>query len=93
MDIVITCHPDGSLETVLKDSVFDTRAVFGIEARKIDRISEILPTSDGMRFFIRWLRGPEAGTDSAETFPSYEGAVTAEVAQINAARLAGASYV
>lgn len=90
--IVVSCRPDGSVETVLKDQMFDTREVFGVSSRKIDRISEILPTDDGMNFYIKWLRGPSAGTNSAETYPSYEAAVTAEVDAINAARLAGASF-
>lgn len=90
--IVVSCRPDGSVETVLKDQLFDTREVFGVTSRKIDRISEILPTDDGMRFYIKWLRGPHAGTDSTETYASYEGAVSAEVDAINAARLAGASF-
>ena len=92
MDIVISCHQDGSVETVLKDGVFDTRAVFAVSSRKVNRISEIIPTDDGMRFFIRWLRGPFSGTDSAETFETYESAVTAEVEAINTARLAGFSF-
>lgn len=92
MNIVVSCRPDGSVETVLKDQFFDTREVFGVTSRKIDRISEILPTEDGMRFFIKWLRGPRAGTISAETYPSYEAAVTAEVNAINAMRLDGASF-
>lgn len=90
--IVVSCFGDGSVETLLKDGVFDTRAVFGATSRKVERVSEILPTGDGMRFFIRWLRGPLAGTDGAETFPTYEAAVEAEVAAINAARLAGISF-
>lgn len=93
MRLVISFLPDGTLETVLKDSAFDTRSVFGAEHRQIDRISEIIPTPDGMRFFIRWLRGPRAGLDSAEEYASYEAAVAAEVATINADRLfSGATF-
>lgn len=55
--LVITFHHDGSVETLLKDKVFDTR-VFG--GRKIERVSEILPTDDGQLFFVKWLRGPLA---------------------------------
>lgn len=91
-EIVVSCRPDGGIETVLKDQLFDTREVFGVTSRKIDRISEILPTDDGMRFYVRWLRGPLAGTRSDETFASYEAAVTAEVNAINAMRLNGVSF-
>jgi len=91
-EIVVSCRPDGTVETVLKDQAFDTREVFGVTSRKINRISEILPTDDGMRFFIRWLRGPLAGTTSDKTFASYEAAVEAEVASINALRLEGVSF-
>lgn len=90
--IVVSCHPDGTVETVLKDQLFDTREVFGVTSRKINRISEILPTEDGMRFYIRWLRGPLAGTTSQDTFASYETAVEAEVKAINAMRLSGTSF-
>lgn len=93
MQLVVSCRPDGSVETVLKDSLFDTRKVFGVTTRKIDRISEILPTKDGMRFFIRWLRGPWAGTESMPLYDSYEAAVEAEVEAINHLRLNGASFV
>jgi hypothetical protein len=89
--IVVTCHADGSVETVLKDQVFDVRQVFGVTSRKIDRISEILPTDDGMHFYVRWLRGPRVGHYSAR-FPTYEAAVTAEVEAINADRLHGHSF-
>lgn len=91
-EIVVSCRPDGTVETVLKDQLFDTREVFGVTSRQIDRISEILPSEDGMRFYIRWLRGPLAGTHSDETFASYEAAVTAEVEAINAMRLTGVSF-
>lgn len=91
-DIVVSCRPDGSVETVLKDKLFDTREVYGVTSRKINRISEILPTEDGMRFYIRWLRGPLAGTTGEATFESYEAAVEAEVAAINELRLAGTSF-
>ena len=90
--IVVSCRQDGTVETVLKDQIFDVREVFGVSSRKIDRISEIVPTEDGMRFYIKWLRGPRAGNISAETFASYEEAVTAEVQAINDDRLDGASF-
>lgn len=55
-NLVVTCHPDGRVETLLKDKVLDTR-ILG-DSRRIERVSEILPTDDGQKFFIRWLRGP-----------------------------------
>lgn len=57
--LVITCHPDGSVETLLKDKVFDSRKL--ADSRKVERLSEVLPTEDGQHFFIRWLKGPLVG--------------------------------
>lgn len=59
-NLVVTCHPDGSVETLLKDKVLDTR-MFG-ETRRIERVSEILPTDDGQMFYVRWLKGPLIGS-------------------------------
>jgi hypothetical protein len=56
--IVIAIDKDGRIETLLKDSVFDTR-VFS-DTRKIERLSEVIPTDDGQQFFIRWLKGPRS---------------------------------
>jgi hypothetical protein len=56
--LVITVHPNGAVETLLKDKVFDTRV---LGDRKIERLSEVLPTDDGQRFYVRWLRGPLVG--------------------------------
>lgn len=57
--LVITCHPDGSIETLLKDRVFDTRK-FG-DQRRIERLSEIFPSADGSFFMVRWFKGPLIG--------------------------------
>lgn len=90
--IVVSCHQDGSVETVLKDQLFDTREVFSATSRQIERISEILPTDDGMRFYIKWLRGPMTGQRSIDDFADYETAVMAEVERINNCRLTGHSF-
>lgn len=90
--LVVTCHPDGGVETLLKDQVFDTRDVFGVSQRKIERISEIVPTDDGMRFQVRWLKGPDAGLVEDDTFETYEEAVAFEVEAVNHLRLCGNSF-
>lgn len=54
--LVLDFRADGSVECLLKDKVFDTR--FLSDTRKIERVSEIVPTDDGQKFFIRWLLGP-----------------------------------
>ncbi|MET4190655.1 MULTISPECIES: hypothetical protein [unclassified Bradyrhizobium] len=67
--IVVTIHPNGSLETILKDQVFDTR-VFG--DRQIERLSEVLPTDDGRSFYVRWLQGPLSETGPLVGFNARE---------------------
>ena len=86
--LVIVIRPDGSIESLLKDKIFDTR-IFG--DRKIERLSEVLPTEDGQKFFIRWLQGPDAGSCIGH-FDTYEEAVDYEVNTVNAKRLQGHSY-
>jgi hypothetical protein len=86
--LVVAIHPDGSVETLLKDKVFDTR-VFG--DRKIERVSEVLPTEDGQQFFIRWLLGPHAGFCVGH-FDTYEDAVDQEVTTVNDLRRQGYSF-
>lgn len=58
--LVVTIHKDGAIETLLKDNVIDTRKF--ADARKIERVSEILPSNDGTYFIVRWLKGPLVGT-------------------------------
>jgi len=93
--LVVTFHPNGTVETLLKDTVLDTR-IFG--RREIKRVSEVLPTDDGEEFFIRWLRGPKAGEverhedGTTAFFHTYEAAVDQEIAAVNAMRLAGHSF-
>jgi hypothetical protein len=53
--LVVAFHADGTVESLLKDKVFDTRVLGN---RQIERLSEVLPTDDGQKFFIRWLKGP-----------------------------------
>lgn len=87
--LVVTIHPDGSVETLLKDKLFDTR-VFGAE-RKIERLSEVVPNEDGHLFFVKWLKGPMAGT-CVGPFESYEDGVDYEVATVNMQRQQGYSF-
>jgi len=99
--LVITCHANGSVETLLKDKVIDTR-IFG--RRHIERLTEIrhfemadLPDAD-QKFYVKWLKGPNApdtlNDDSGNTrmFDTYEQAVAAEIAAVNAMRLKGVSF-
>ena len=83
--LVIAIHPDGSVETLLKDKVFDSR-IFG--NRKIERISEILPIDNGQKFYISWLRGPLAAQFYG-LFDSYEEAVEYEISTVNNLRKQG----
>lgn len=55
--IVVTCHPNGSVETLLT-SVLDTRK---LGHRQIDRITIIEFDEVGQDFHIQWLKGPYAG--------------------------------
>jgi hypothetical protein len=57
-ELVVTVHANGSLETLLKDGVFDTRQ-FG--DRKIERVSVIEHDESTQHFYIKWLKGPYAG--------------------------------
>jgi hypothetical protein len=57
--LVITVHENGSLETLLKDKVLDTR-IFG--DRRIERITIIEHDEYRQKFFIHWLKGPMVGT-------------------------------
>jgi hypothetical protein len=61
--LVITIHPDGAVETLLKDKVFDSRV---LGDRRIERLSEVLPTDDGQKFFVRWLLGPLAASNEVK---------------------------
>lgn len=87
--LVITIRPGGEVETLLKDKIFDTR-VYG--DRKIERLSEILPSADGQWFYIRWLKGPSAGQAELEMFRDYEEAVEYEVKLVNDLRRQGYSF-
>lgn len=86
--LVVTIRPNGEIETLLKDKVFDTR-VFG--SRKIERLSEVIPNEDGHLFFVWWLRGPMRGS-RVGPFESYEDAVDYEVATVNIQRKQGYSF-
>lgn len=92
--LVVTCHPNGSLQTTLKDKVFNT-AKFG--KREIERVSQIRFNSITQRFVIEWLKGPRKGCTEAgwdkEGFETYDEAVEFEVDQINIMRLIGHSFV
>lgn len=62
--LVVKVYPDGGLQTLLKDKVFDT-SKFG--ARDIKRITLIEFDKGSQKFYIVWLRGPHRGdfhTDS-----------------------------
>lgn len=106
--LVIRVGTDGSLHTLLKDTVLDT-SKFG--DRKIDRITLIEFDEDEQKFFIKWLRGPyrpfthtqgmareTLASDkyrlSADTifFDTYEKAVEHEVECVNALRLEGERF-
>jgi thiaminase len=65
-NMVITYGEDGSVEHLLKDAFFKP----GEEGqdRQIERISEILPTSNGQEFFIKFLMGPWKGQNFGEIF-------------------------
>lgn len=89
--LVVTIRSGGEVETLLKDKIFDTR-VLG-DQRKIERISEILPSADGQWFYIRWLQGPSAGQTEMALFKDYEDAVEHEVKTVNDLRLQGYSFV
>lgn len=105
--LVVTCYPNGSVETLLKDKVLDTRMLSN--TRKIERISEILPTDDGQEFYVRWLKGPLLGHKNhlgicsrnsisvwsdgePKYFHSYESAVNYEIDTVNTLRLDGHSF-
>lgn len=87
--LVVTIRPGGEVETLLKDRVFDTRV---LGDRKIERLSEILPSQDGQWFYIRWLQGPSAGQVEMALFRDYEEAVEYEVKTVNDLRLQGYSF-
>lgn len=94
--LVITCHADGSVETLLKGSVFDTRQ---LGERKIERITIIEWSTTYQLFYIKWLKGPKAGevegwtpNSVAKFFETYEEAVSYEVEQVNKMRLEGVSF-
>jgi hypothetical protein len=87
--LVVTIRPGGEVETLLKDKIFDTRV---LGDRKIERVSEILPTDDGQWFYIRWLQGPSAGQTEMAIFRDYEDAVEYEVSTVNDLRLQGYSF-
>jgi hypothetical protein len=69
--LVIAFHADGTVETLLKDKVFDTRV---LGDRQIERLSEVLPTDDGQKFFIRWLKGPLAAIGRPKIPPQAQAA-------------------
>lgn len=86
--IVIAIKPDGSVEHLLKDRLFDSRF---LGARQIERLSEVLPNEDGQLFFVKWLRGPMAGMRTGP-FETYDDAVDYEVATVNMQRRNGYSF-
>lgn len=56
--LVVNFREDGTVETLLKDSSFDTRMFGG--AREIARITIIEFDPLVQRFYIQWLKGPYA---------------------------------
>lgn len=95
MKHVVSFMPNGSAQSTLKDSVFDTRF---LGSRRIERVSEITFNQEVQKFYIFWLKGPRAGTIESNKdgvplyFDTYDSAVEFEVASINCLRLIGGNF-
>jgi hypothetical protein len=88
--MVISYLADGSVEHILKDSFF--KPGNDEQPRRIERLSEILPTDDGRGFYVHWLMGPLAGITEIMQYESYEEAVEHEIACVNSMRLCGYTF-